>query len=153
MSWLSRFEHWPFIRFVKFGIVGASGTVVNLTCLALAQEFLFVGIEDPDWRLRSSLAFAIFIATINNFYWNHLWTWADRERQIKRNRFIQFLQYTAASWVGISIQFILTPLLSNNLSLHYTLANIIAIAMAAVVNFLINDRWTFWIQRRKQREQ
>ena len=33
-------------RFIKFGLVGASGTVVNVAVLYLAQEFLFSHIAD-----------------------------------------------------------------------------------------------------------
>jgi len=139
----------PWARLIKFGVVGTSGTVINILSLMLAQEYLLVFIDNETWRLRASLTFAIGLATLNNFYWNHLWTWADRERLIRRNRFIQLLQYTAASWIGISIQLILTPLLTSQLNWHYSIANLCAIGIAALANFVINDRWTFWVNRRK----
>ena len=34
-------------RFLKFGTVGASGTLVNLGMLYLAQEYLFRAIQPP----------------------------------------------------------------------------------------------------------
>ena len=146
IDWLKGF------RYIKFGLVGASGTVVNMVVLYLAQEHLFAAIADTRQRLYASLALAIAVATVNNFTWNRLWTWADRVRaahdhhqQLEHTRFSvlagQFGRYTLASWLGIALQYGLTLWLSH--SLHYLLANVIAIVVASVINFLANDRWTF----------
>jgi putative flippase GtrA len=148
ISWLKGF------RYIKFGLVGAGGTVVNMTVLYLAQEFLFAAITVPLNRLYASLALAITLATINNFTWNRLWTWADRLREAEAHRqpgkpaeagfplfAKQFGRYALASWFGIALQYGLTLWLSH--SLHYMVANVIAIVIASVSNFLANDRWTF----------
>ena len=98
---------------------------------------------------------AIGVATVNNFTWNRLWTWADRLRDAAAHAartgtptpsgaavFLgQLGRYAVASWLGIALQYGLTLWLSN--SLHYMVANLIAIVMASVSNFLANDRWTF----------
>jgi len=65
-------------RYLKFGLVGASGTVVNIAVLYLCHEYLFQAIEGPQGKPWASLAVAIAVATVNNFTWNRLWTWADR---------------------------------------------------------------------------
>ena len=147
IEWLKGF------RYVKFGLVGASGTVVNMVVLYLGQEFLFLGIASPRSRLYASLALAIAVATINNFTWNRLWTWADRIRALAaahaarahaapvQRLFTQFGHYTLASLLGIALQYVLTLWLSH--ALHYLLANVIAIVIASVSNFLVNDRLTF----------
>jgi len=148
MEWLKSF------RYIKFGLVGASGTVVNMAILYLAQEYLFAAIAAPRSRLYASLALAIAVATINNFTWNRLWTWADRLRdaaaqarpgQAPATRVSVFLgqfgRYAVASWFGIALQYGLTLWLAH--FLHYLLANVIAIVIASVSNFLFNDRWTF----------
>lgn len=135
------------VRYLKFGLVGASGTLVNMLVLYLGQEFLFAVISSPRDRLYASLALAIAVATVNNFTWNRLWTWADRVRAAapgvagKQRLLQQFGRYTLASWLGIALQYGLTLWLSH--SLHYLLANVIAIVVASVSNFLANDRWTF----------
>lgn len=140
------------LRYVKFGLVGASGTVVNMTVLFLAQEYLFAVIDDPRQRLYASLALAIAVATLNNFTWNRLWTWADRvkvarahHQQLEHTRLGviagQLGRYALASWLGIALQYGLTLWLAH--ALHYLLANVIAILVASVSNFIANDRWTF----------
>jgi dolichol-phosphate mannosyltransferase len=128
-------------RFVKFGTVGASGVVVNLSVLYLCQEFLFVAIQSPGMRLNVSLAMAIFFATANNFFWNRMWTWGDRKHRPDKHLLLHFGQYAMASWVGIALQVVLTKLFVSYW--HYLFANALAILLASVFNFLVNNFWTF----------
>jgi len=128
-------------RFLKFGTIGASGTVVNLGMLYLGQEWLFRAIAEPKARLDCSLLLAILVATVNNFTWNRRWTWRDRPRRPGQALLAQFGQYALACWVGIVLQLVLTKILVAYL--HYLIANLIAIACASVCNFLVNDAWTF----------
>lgn len=129
------------VRFVKFGTVGASGTVVNMLVLYLMQEHLLAFIPTPEVRLNASLVAAIFCATLNNFTWNRVWTWADRGEFVGATPFLQFSKYATACWLGISIQFLVTKLLAGQF--HYLLANLIGIVAASVFNYLLNDSWTF----------
>ena len=64
-------------RFIKFGAVGASGTVINIAVLYACQEFLLLQIADFHTRLNYSIAIAITLATISNFYFNRRLTWRD----------------------------------------------------------------------------
>jgi dolichol-phosphate mannosyltransferase len=147
LRWAEKF------RYIKFGIVGASGTVVNLVVLHLGHEYLFTAFEPAGSKPYASLALAITVATLNNFTWNRLWTWSDRVKaeaqamhtdpahpgpgQLGR----EFGKYAAASGFGSALQYGLTLLLSG--SMDYRLANVIAIVIASVSNFLANDKWTF----------
>lgn len=128
-------------RFIKFGTVGASGVLVNLGVLYVCQEFLFRAIESNDMRLNVSLATAIFFATLNNFFWNRAWTWSDRTRHPDKHLLLHFGQYALAVWVGIAVQVVLTKLLV--VYLYYLLANALAIVIASIFNFLVNNFWTF----------
>ncbi|MCX8517392.1 MAG: GtrA family protein, partial [Rhodoferax sp.] len=152
LHWLKKF------RYLHFGIVGASGTVVNLLVLFVGHEYLFSAIEPAGSKPYASLALAIALATINNFTWNRLWTWSDRlqhyaqlpagaiaaaaPRRAKWKQLLQeFAKYATASGFGSALQYALTLLLTG--SMDYRLANICAIVIASVSNFLANDRWTF----------
>lgn len=144
---LQRLYHLPLVgwvlrhRFPRFAVVGASGTVVNLVVLYLGQEFLFRAIEPEGTRLNFSLSLAVFVATINNFTWNRLWTWHDRREHIRTPVVLQFAQYGVACWLGILLQFVITKLLVGHV--HYLVANVVAIVIASVANFVVNDNWTF----------
>jgi dolichol-phosphate mannosyltransferase len=128
-------------RFLKFGTVGASGTVVNLGVLYWGQEHLFHAVQQTEIKLNLSLALAIFLATVNNFFWNRLWTWADRQQHHHKPWLAQFWQYTLACWLSIALQVVFTNLLAPHF--YYQIANLIAIAMTSVLNFVLNDIWTF----------
>ena len=133
------------IRYFKFGVVGASGTVVNMLVLYLCHNYLFDGLEADLGKPYLSLAVAIAVATLNNFSWNRFWTWADRQadasEQAAPGFSQQLLKYALASWLGIGLQYVLTLWWSH--FMHYMLANVLAILVASVSNFLANDRWTF----------
>jgi len=136
------------VRFLKFGTVGASGLVVNQGVLYVAHEYIFHVSKtsgNVDWvSLNLSLALAIFFATLNNFIWNRMWTWADRKQQhhLHHSFLAQFGQYTLACWLSIVLQAILTNLLAPHLYNIYV-ANLIAVVLTSVLNFLLNDIWTF----------
>ena len=128
-------------RFVKFGAVGASGTVINIAVLYACQELLLLHIADFHSRLNYSIAIAITLATISNFYFNRRLTWRDRQYEASPGVMVLFFKYVAAAGVSIAIQSVMTKSLS--LYLHYILANLVAIGLSSVFNFVANDRLTF----------
>ena len=128
-------------RFIKFAMVGASGTVINIAVLFMAQEFLLRHIEDFHTRLNYSIALAISVATLSNFYWNRRLTWRDRRHEVSRSAWVLFFRYVMAAALSIAMQSLLTKYLANHL--HYIVANLAAIALASGVNFLANDHLTF----------
>ena len=151
LAWIERY------RYLKFGIVGASGTVVNLVVLYFGHEYLFNTIEAAYKKPYLSLALAISVATVNNFTWNRLWTWSDRVKVMEQVEGIspvslpllgkEFGQYITASAFGSALQYGLTLFLTAYMD--YRMANIVAIVIASVSNFLANDRWTFRHRRHR----
>ena len=128
-------------RFVKFGAVGASGTVINIAVLYACQEFLLLRIADFSSRLNYSIAIAITLATISNFYFNRRLTWRDRQHEASPGVMLLFVKYVAAAGVSIAIQSLMTKSLS--VYLHYIVANLVAIGVSSIFNFVANDRLTF----------
>ena len=86
---------------------------------------------------------------MGNFFGNRHWTWLDRRHHhADKSLPLHFAQYALACWVGIALQFLFTNILV--LFLHYLPANFIAIAAASVVNYLVNDTWTFGKRSRRR---
>jgi putative flippase GtrA len=133
------------LRFLKFGTVGVSGIVINQGVLYIAQEYIFHVSHVPGevnwWGLNMSLGMAIFFATLNNFFWNRLWTWADRKHHYDRPWPVQFGQYTLSCGLSIALQILFTNLMAPHV--YYLIANFIAIIFTSVLNFILNDIWTF----------
>lgn len=128
-------------RFWKFGLVGFSGVLVNLGVLYLCQEYLLAGIASFSLRLKLSLLIAIFLATTNNFCWNRRWTWNDRPVWRDRALAVQFGQYLLGTSLASGMQFCLTWGLV--FFMHYLAANLSAIFLAALSNYLLGDLWVF----------
>src|SRR3954451_845374 len=59
-------------QLVRFGLVGASGYVVNLAVFTFALHAL-------DFGYRRAAALAFVVAVTNNFLWNRHWTFDARE--------------------------------------------------------------------------
>lgn len=144
--WLWRLFRW---RYVRFATVGASGTVVNIAVLFVMQEIALPWvISDPEVRLSLALACAIAVATVNNFAWNSVWTWADRLQTGELSRLSpdlatgkRLVKYSVSCWLGMLIQYSLTLFLANHM--YYLLANVLSIVVASVSNYMANDKWTF----------
>lgn len=132
-------------RFVKFGMVGFSGTLVNLTVLYLTQEIFLRAMDHREKRLYLSLSLAIFLATLHNFVWNRTYTWGDRKARARYGFFVQMGQYFLACSLAIVLQFVFTLLISR--WVHYLLANTIAIILATVFVYVMNDIWTFGVRK------
>jgi putative flippase GtrA len=132
-------------RFLKFGTVGFSGTIINLATLYLNQEYFLRAIDPPETRLHLSLSVAIFVATLSNYLWNRWWTWNDRRGKTPYGFWVQMGQYFVASAIAILIQYALTILFSH--LVYYLIANVLSIIVAAVFTYLVNDIWTFAARR------
>lgn len=133
------------LRFIKFGTVGLSGTIVNLVILFLNQEIVFRNIYPTERRLLLSLSVAIFFATLNNFFWNRVWTWGDRKGKTRYGLFVQLGQYFLACGIAIILQYVMTIFLAKYV--YYLIANVIAIVCAAVFVYIMNDIWTFALKK------
>jgi putative flippase GtrA len=150
-SMIDRIWKFPFVkriiehRFFKFGAVGFSGTIINVTALYLNQEYFLRAIDPPETRLHLSLSVAIFVATLSNYLWNRWWTWKDRRGKTRYGFWVQMAQYFMASAVAILIQYVLTILFSH--LIYYLTANVLSIVVAAVLTYLVNDLWTFAVRR------
>lgn len=89
-------------RLIKFGIVGGTGFVVNFIFLrvfrSLGLSELFV------W------AFATELAIVNNYIFNNIWTFKDKEIKGLKAITLKFLQFNLTSAGALVIQSIAGPL-------------------------------------------
>ena len=129
-------------RFLKFGIVGASGVAVNLAFVWLGLEVM----RELEEATRNAFASALGIAVsvISNFVLNDLWTWGDREKGVrKRDLAARFGAYCLASGAAVMIQYGCAQVLSQAFDWNLYLAQLIGIILGMALNFVVNNRWTF----------
>lgn len=128
-------------RFIKFCVVGASGVPVNLLCTWFGYHFLFFNLPEIN-RKAGAYLLGIIISIFTNFLLNDIWTWKDRDK-VQRGFLGRMLRFYLVCAAASLIQFGTAMGLSVGLHLHYLLAQLIGIALATVINFLVNNLWTF----------
>lgn len=128
------------LRFLRFGIVGGSGVLINMAALWLLHIKL-------GFNLGRSSVFAISLAIVNNFLWNNFWTFGARGVQARR-----VAQFAAISLGGMALNVaVLHLLVALGGWLAPALApealvlpsNLIGILVATSWNFFANSRWTW----------
>ena len=141
-SWLERrVRGLPALRFLKFGLVGASGVLVNLAGAQLGFLVLFAGFEEPG---RSAAAFllGIAISIVSNFLLNEAWTWRDRALD-GASRWGRFRRFLVVSIGAAGAQFGISMALVFALGWGRIPSQCVGIGLAAVLNFAVNHLWTF----------
>jgi dolichol-phosphate mannosyltransferase len=133
-------EHRTSVHFLskagRFYSVGASGLIVNYFA-SLCLNTLFPNI----WYMYSTVI-GIFASMTSNFFLNKLWTFEDRNFNVKDTG-IQYGKFMGFSSLGAIIQLGLLYLLLENYDIEYASALILAVSAASVGNFLLNKKWTF----------
>ncbi len=128
-------------RFVKFCVVGLSGVVVNMFFLWFFTEILKL-----FYLLSSPLA--IELSILNNFILNDFWTWRDRGKPGKMNYFKRMVQYhISVSVSAVIANIFLLWFLTEVFHFYYLLSNLLGITVGTLLNYFINDRWTFRYQQ------
>ncbi len=130
-------------RLLKFCLVGTSGVVVNfgsylaLTRLLTVHEYIASPI-------------AIEISIINNYVWNHLWTWGDRRPDSWKHWFTRLLQFAlVSSLTAFGLQYVTFIFLIEVFQFDDRLAQLAGIAAGICFNFWINH---FYVFKKKKTE-
>jgi putative flippase GtrA len=126
------------VELFKFGVVGATGYVINLIVFAVLVEGLDVH------HIPAAIG-AFLIAVTNNFIWNRHWTFDAAGGHAGQ----QAWRFVAVSVAGLGVNLIALALLVDLAGLPELLGQALAVAIAMPVNFIANRMWTFrWSARR-----
>jgi dolichol-phosphate mannosyltransferase len=130
-----RISTFPFDRFIRFGVVGFSGVIVDMGVLYL--------LSDPStlhWGLTRSKLIAAELAIINNFLWNDAWTFGDiaSHQHGLRARLRRFAKFQLICLVGLVLNTALLNMQFNLLHMNRYIADAIAIGIVTGWNFWLN---------------
>ena len=125
------------LRFARFGLVGATGLVVNTVLLAFFTDVvgLFYVV---------SAVIATQGSTLWNFCLTELWVFSDREhrRGLGSRMGLFFLMNNAA----LAVRGPLLVLLTSGLGIHYVVSNILSLLLLTLARFAVADTW-IWAKR------
>ncbi len=136
-------------RFIKFALVGISGTVVDFGIFNLLSSWL-------GFATIPSSVVSFIAAVINNFHWNRQWTYPEsKERPFSE----QFGKFAVVSVAGLVIRTLIfssieTPLIqasqpvasATGLSaeiIGHNLALAFVIIIVLFWNYFANKIWTY----------
>jgi HAD superfamily phosphatase (TIGR01668 family) len=156
------------VQFGKFAVVGLGSTIIDAGLMFLLMFFVPWG-DRPlgqalgEWALAahpglfgfasarpSDAAVPILkipataAAILNGFYWNRLWTFEARDREL---RFRQFRRYFIVAIAAMLVNATVTTVCNNIVPGHpkrsLLVAVVISTVVAGVFNFYFQRRWTF----------
>ena len=120
------------VQLFKFGVVGATGYVVNLVVFAAL-------VEGFDVHHIPAAVGAFVVAVTNNFLLNRHWTFGARGGHPGE----QAWRFLTVSIAGLGINLIALTLLVDVVGLPELAGQALAVAIAMPANFLGNRMWTF----------
>ncbi len=122
-------------QFVKFGIVGATGFVVNLVIFTLLQRVVPDHAAAGPYMAIYSVAF--LSGGVSNYFLNRAWTFRSSGHLGREG--LSFMTVSVlALIVGLLVSFLVAPWLGHG---HKTW--FVSTVAGIVVNFFINKYWTF----------
>jgi dolichol-phosphate mannosyltransferase len=135
---MTRSFNFPLKRFIRFGLVGLSGVVVDMALLYLLHNPaspLGLGLG-----LTRSKIIAAEFAIFNNFCWNDRWTFQDlAKQQNSRSQWLKrFVKFNLVCLMGLILNVLLLNILFNVFHINQYLANFGAIVAVTFWNFWIN---------------
>ena len=128
-------------QFIKFGIVGASSTVVNFAILNLMMIVFHQG-----RYVAETIAF--LVSVVNGYAWNNRWTFKEAQAKAVHTQFGQFLLVSA---VGLVLNLLIIRLISVPLEHDFScsvikatnISQLIATGVVVFWNYFANRHWTF----------
>ena len=111
--------------FIKYCIVGASGTFVDLTSLYIFVEHLHL-------PLLLAVTLSFLLAVINNFILNKIWTFKNKSKNYRK----LFIKFLIVSVIGLLLTLLCMHILVNQLEIWYMLSKLITSGIVLTWNFL-----------------
>jgi len=120
------------VKFLKFGVVGLSGLVIDF-----ALTFLFRNILKINQYVANAIGFAV--AASSNYIINRIWTFNSHNPQMVE----EYVKFFLVSLVGLGINTLVLYFLVKRFKWNFYFSKLFAIGAATVWNFFINLLFTF----------
>jgi dolichol-phosphate mannosyltransferase len=124
-------------EFLKFGIVGGSGVIVNMGCFFVLTRYAGLKIEFAS-------PIAIEISILSNFLLNNIWTFRRRNTRVGLGS--RIFRYHLVTGLAGLVNYGILLLLAKVFGVHDLIANLIGIAVGTFINFFLNSLWTWRIK-------
>ena len=120
------------IHFIRFGLVGVSGTIINLLVLYVLTEFFSL----QYWLV---IPFSYWLGITNNYIWNRKYTFNSTDKSFLHEYF-KFLLSMLLGAIGYDISVLF---LTEYFDIWYFYSAIISLVVSTSINFLLSKLWVF----------
>ena len=120
-------------QFIKFGLIGGVGTVINLLILYTFTEYL-------GFYYMFSAIIAFMVGATINFIMNKKWTFLERVRE---DFLIKYSKYFFVSIVALLGNLLILYILTEFVGVYYILSQFLAASVSLIVNFFCSKKWIF----------
>lgn len=120
------------IKFLKFGVVGLSGVVVDFFVTWLCKEKMGV-----NKYVANAIGFSL--AVINNFLLNRYWTFEENTQPVTE----QFLKFALIALAGLAINSFLLFVIVKFIKINFYVTKLLVIGLVFFWNFFMNYLFTF----------
>ena len=137
---ITRSENW--VQLLQFGLVGASGYLVNLAVFAVLTGsglFFREGSDGLGFHYIPAAIISFCVAVTNNFLWNRHWTFDAKHGHAG----FQAARFFTVSVLALGVNLAALELLIQLGDLSELPAQAVAVAIAMPFNFIGNKIWTF----------
>lgn len=119
-------------KFLKFGVVGFSGVLVNF-----GVTWLFKEVFRLNKYVSNILGFVV--AATTNYVLNRWWTFQSNNPEVG----VEYAKYFLISLIGLGIDTLTVYLLNGKLKWNFYLSKVFAVGASTLWNFFGNLLFTF----------
>lgn len=123
-------SHHLFIKFMKYSLVG-------ILCTSIYFLSMFILVEQVDTDPILASTFSFIIMTLFSYFINKRYTFGGTYSHT------QLVKFSAVASVGFVLNVGIMYTIVSVLELHYFIGELFTILVIPVVNFLLNNYWTF----------
>ena len=128
-------EH--FLRFLRFSVAGATGFAVQIAIVGVLANW-------AGMNYLAATAIAVEAAILVNYLWHEKFTWKDRPAMTARERWLRLGKFNAmTSITSIVGSVMITAVLVESFTLSPLDANVIAVVVLGLINFIGADTLVF----------
>lgn len=130
-SYFTKLSSPEITKFIKYGIVGVLGLVVDMGVFYLMNRKL--GINYAISNITSSS-----LAVLHNFILNSYFTFKVTDKKLQR-----FISFYLIAFVGMAVSTGLLALFIDLMKMDAMISKLIAVLFVAVIQFFFNKKLTF----------
>ncbi|MCR4829218.1 MAG: GtrA family protein [Bacteroidales bacterium] len=120
------------LRFLRFCVVGVSGTAVDFGLTWFFKEIVKV----PKF-LANTIGFVC--AATSNYFLNRIWTWNSDNPNVGT----EYLKFFIVSLLGLGLNTLILWLCNEKLKLNFYFSKVLATGVVMLWNFFANNFFTF----------